>query len=149
VRAGPDVGPWAEYRVADQRALADPQVRRPNRLLLLIAMGMAVRLAQQAWDASVGPDAVRLVFDLQVRKEAVRDFPQLASGDVLEVPAAHPPHGRPKLPPVASPMVAGAFLIQFRVQDVAQKFPPQAAEPEPPPEWKQEPQVAHSALPDE
>jgi hypothetical protein len=138
VPACPDVCPWAEYRVADQMALADPQVRRPNRLVLLIAMGMAVRLAQQAWDASVGPDAVRLVFDLQARKEAVRDFPQLASGDVLEVPAAHPPQGHPKLPPVASPMVAGAFrsrtLAHFLIRYVEQAFPPQAAGPEPLPE---------------
>src|SRR4029077_8342925 len=131
VGADPDACPRAPRRVVDQMALADPQVRRQNRLVLPIAMDRAVRLVPQAWDASVDPGAARLAFDLQALKEAVRDFRPLASVDAMELQAAHQPRAHPKLPLVVPPMVAGAFLAHFRarllVQNVAQEFRPQAA----------------------
>jgi len=132
--------------------LAAQQVLRPIRLVLPIAMDMAVRPVPPAWDASVDPDAVRLVFAPRALKEAVRDFRPLASGDAVEV--AHPLRGHPKLPLVAPPMAAAAFpsqsLAHFQIHHVAQEIPPQAAGPEfPPPESTLERQVAHSARPDE
>jgi len=149
----PDVCPRAPRRVVDQMALAVPQVRRLNRLVLPIVMDRTVRPARRAWDASADPDAVRLVFDLQVPKEAVRDSRPLASVDALEMLAVHPPQAHPKLPLVAPPKVAGAFrsqsLAHFQLQNVAQEFRPQVAAPEPLPEPKLELQVARSARPDE
>ena len=117
-------------------ALAALQVRRPNRRALPIATDRVVRLAPLASDASVGPDAVRLVFDLQVPKEAVRDFRPLASEDAVEV--AHPPQAHPKLPLVAPPMAAAAFpsqsLAHFQIRHAAQEFPRQAVGLEFPPQ---------------
>ena len=99
----------------------------------------------------------RPVFDPQVPKEAVRDFRPLASVDAMEVQAARQPLAHPRLPLVVPPMVAAAFRYrtlahcraQLLVQNVAQEFPPQAAAPEPLPEPKLEPQVAHSVQSDE
>jgi hypothetical protein len=151
----PDACLSAPRRVVDQMALAAPQVRRPIRLVLPIALDMAVP-APQALDASVDPDVVRPVFDLQVLKEAVRGSRRLASADALEALAAHPPRVHPKLLPVALLMVAGVFrsqplvhpaqsLIQFPKRHAGQDFRPLAAGLEPPPEPKSEPQVAHLA----
>jgi hypothetical protein len=116
-------------------------------------MDMAVRPVPPAWDASVDPDAVRLVSDPRALKEAVRDFRPLASGDALEVQAEHPRRAHPKLQQVGPRMAAAAFQSQsqvhFQTRHAAQEFPPQAAGPEFLPEPKPERQVAHSAPPDE
>jgi len=164
VFAALDVCPLAPLRVFDQMALAALQVRRPIPLVLPIAMDTAV-LAPQASDAWVDPDAVRLVFDLPVPMEAVRDSRQLASAAALELLVAHPLRAHPKLPLGAPPRVAAAFRFQFLAhfpaqfltpspthflkRHVAQDFPPQVVVPEPPTEPKVELPVAHSALPDE
>ena len=61
---------------ADQKVLADLQVRRQNRLVRPIVMDRAVRPAPMASDASVALDAVRPDADLpDPCSEVVRDFP--------------------------------------------------------------------------
>ena len=95
---------------------ADPQVRRPNRLVRPIAMDKAVRPALQASDALVALDAGRPDVDLpDPCSEVVRDFLPWASVDAPELKAALLPQKRPK-PQLAAPRtVAYAFLAQFPV----------------------------------
>ena len=65
---------------------ADPQVRRPNRLVRPIAMDKAARPVLQASDASVGRGAVRPDVDLpDPCSEVVRDFLPWASVDAPEL----------------------------------------------------------------
>jgi hypothetical protein len=60
---------------ADQKVLADPQVRRSSRLVRPIAMDKAARPALRVSDASVALDAVRPDADLpDPCSEVVRDF---------------------------------------------------------------------------
>ena len=71
---------------ADQKVLADPQVRRPNRLVRPIAMDKAARPVLQASDALVALDAVRPDVDLpDPCSEVVRDFLPWASVDAPEL----------------------------------------------------------------
>ena len=71
----PDARHWVTGRAAAQKVVADPQVRRPNRLVRPIAMDKAGRPVLQASDASVALDAVRPdVAPPDPCSEVVRDF---------------------------------------------------------------------------
>ena len=113
--------------------LADPQVRRPARLIHPAVKHTIARLGPLASVASADPDAVRPGADLPAQcPEAVRDSHRLALADAPEPKAVSPCQSWQERPqPDALRMAARPCLAQLRDQAVAQKFPLPAVAPEP------------------